>query len=306
MEDVFATAEQSHLSARHRASACNALCALLDQGYSSSVPELQSLCCSDNIWCRMLDIYLARFQDPTAKPMKRILNMLVKLLSQESNGTRRHSDDSTASLVEKASHKCLSSICTYGCLSPVKPSMIMLEILISKKKLTPVSLLSTFSSLQAADERAQSQSIPLKLHVRSFARCVLRLTHHADISSLAGRFLTTFFTSLHSASAEARLETSALDDPLWVTPILEFAFDNDASLQVAESYVLPDLLRADPVATMKFLQRLPLESILRGRLSAVSDRDVRFSMLITRVVGEGHPLVDESRCASLMTKMTMG
>ena len=287
LENIFFTAEQPLLSSKHRAAACNALCTLLDQGFVPSETELGTLPSSHDVWLRLLDLYLVRFQDPTTKSMKQVLKSLLKFLPYHSEHVLSNDHDSST-LTEKALYKALSCIRAYDDLSSVKPSMTLLDALLSKKKVLSTSVAATFSTLKATKNLPQQNSTDdLKEHIKDFVNCILRWTRHVDVSLVSGRLLASFFSTLGSAGGHLDTPSSTRLQLLWVAPLLNFAFEDDVSLETAEEYILPSLLGVDIMATAEFLQSLPFGKLSGGHVSLISESDIRLCLLIAQILENG-------------------
>lgn len=300
VENLFVTAEQPQLSVKHRVAACNALCGFLDQGCSSSAPELQKLCQSRVNWDRLLALYLEKLQDPPAKPMKQVLSTLMKLLSRDIKDTQGIGVDQSLALAEVATFRALSYIRSDDDLSCVKPSMMMLDVLISKTKVHPLTLASFFSLSSTSSSRTERKGSTSEGNgVQDFIRSILRWARHADVSPVAGRLLGSFCLSLHLTDSKPPAKALDSCSPVWVAPTLEFALESDSTLQTAETYILPHLLCIDPVATVEFLESLPLKDLLNGNVGLVSERDIRFSLLITKVTADNDLKLDASEATQL-------
>ena len=284
-ETLFATAEQPQLPSSHRAAACNALCSFLDQACHSWIPELRQICRTHAHWHRLLNLYLQRLEDPGAKPMKQVLTTLMKLLSRDTNDVEEASNGRFTDLARDATARCISLIHASDDSSCIKPSMMMLDALISKRRIEPYLLLSLSAEITVSGNASEQEAThSFENDVTTFVRTISGWARYADISLVAGRLLASLFSALHAMNAKSETTSSDEPAPLWAGPVLEFALESDTLLQITETCILPNLLRNDPAALGKLLKSLPFNELLCGHLEHIPDRDLRVCLLIVKVM----------------------
>ena len=291
LERLLQTAEEPRLSATHRAASCNALCGFLEQGAASQDPKLRASCFNPKVWNRTLSVYLERIGDVKAKPMRRVLLTLVKLLY--------HILDN-AMTKKNAVSKCLALI-YLGAESPfVKAAMHVLEIFLSKKVIPFSSLLALAPQRDEPVNRGsyppglpglQSHDIPSSLKnsprqsVEGFVYRILHWIHHADAAPAAGRLLFCAFESLKDMDDQDKSAKHVEADlPLWVAPIQQVLNDYPHLMEAIEHHVLPDLLRLDCSDTAKFIKSLPLEALQSGRPCCLKEEDILLCLVVVRLI----------------------
>ena len=220
--------------------------------------------------------------------MKQVLTTLVKFLSQDTKRVQDIGNESSSSLAEEAAVKCLNFICGDGDLSCIKPSMMMLDTLLSKRKIQIDFLLSLYSTISPGNGvLKQDQALSFELQARTFVQSVLCWAHHVDISLAVGKLLATFLSSIYTMDRDGRPKSLEHDDkPLWTEVLLDFALEKDNMTGITEAYVLPSLLRTDSANAMKFLKSLPLTEIIQGRVGTLTDKHVCFCLVTAKMADD--------------------
>ena len=298
LERLFATAEQSQLSSRYRTTSYNGLCGFLEQGSKSEIQKLQDLCNGPLIWDRALTLYLQRAQDPQSRPMRQLLTTLARLLeARRASVNENHSLENN--MMRKPVSRCMEHIYGHEDMSCVKSSMLVLDMFISKRMVDPAFLVDPSlikeSICLKAEVDTPCESSPGKL-VDYFISNVLRWARHMDIVPSARRLLVSFArATLALSSFPMSVDHAQGAMPVWVLPVQRMIDEYPDMLEVLEQHIIPDLLRVDPIATSKFLQELPLEELLCGNSGMVPEKDIRFCLLVFRVMSEMQLPIDLSR-----------
>ena len=288
---LLLTAEEPRLSATHRAASCNALCGFLEQGATSQDSKLRASCFNPEVWDRMLSVYLERIGDAKAKPMRRILLTLVRLLYYISDN---------AVIKKNAVSKCLALIYLSAESPSVKAAMHVLEIFLSKKVITFSSLLDLApqcdglvdagpylprpTGLKSYDISSSPKTLPRKA-VEGFVYKILQWIHHADAASAAGRLLFCSFESLKDMDNQDqsgnRVEAGL---PLWAAPIQQVLKDHPNLMEAIQHHVLPDLLRLDHSDTGKLIRNLPLKALQSGKFGHLEEESILLCLVVIRLI----------------------
>jgi hypothetical protein len=215
-------------------------------------------------------MYIERFQDPSSRTMKQVSSTLVKLLLKHSELLGTESPWSV-----EAATGCLSHIYATEDLSCVKPSMLLLDILISKQMIGANELVSL---LPSRNEIVEDTPIT---EIKDFVSNVLRWARHLDISLAAGRLVGTFFARVNELIGETKDKP-----PIWWGSILEIADDGDAMIEILENYILPSLLQANPIGTLQVLNSLPIDKLIGNNIGSITEREIRFCLLLIEIIGK--------------------
>lgn len=303
LDDFFVTAEQLQLPVRYRAAACNTLCGFLEQGSQSTSPKLREICLNRFAWRRLLSLYLERFQDPTSKPMKQVLSTLIKLLDRKSEQKADQACDNASTLLEDAASRSLSFISSHEDLSFIKPAMLFLDTIISKKTInlrTLISLLPSDTSVLSA-----TSSETMYYLVQSFVASVIRWARQIDIVSAAGKLLNSFFSEYNASGGNKVFTSLEILEPPWFQPVnVEISNGSPAVVEILEKQILPGLLRTDPNMTLQTLRSLPLSQLANGSIGSVSERNIRFCLLVLKILGDMKSDLDLSTLFSLSISIT--
>ena len=284
-ESLFETAEQHRLSVKHAIAACNALCSFLDHGWSSPIPEVQIYCQSRTTWHRLLDLFLYRGHEPSVKPMKQVLTTLMKILLRSSERTQETALDTQSSLAKEATVKCLVLLETNEDISSIKPCMTVFQALLSKNLIDPEIVISLLPSIQVHNRLPNGLlAVSFEESVSRFVWAVLRWVRHSNISLVGARLISSFFMSLHVFHKYD--SGTATRQPLWASPILKFAVEGDSMLEIAEMYILPNILRINATDTRNFISGLSLMDMQNGDIDLLSEMEIRFCLLVTKITNE--------------------
>lgn len=325
---VISTAKCTRFSATHRASACNALCGLLEVGIASSSLQLRTLCLSASTWNQIFDVFLQRSENAKSKPMRQVLVTLVKILS------RIRDVNTVCSIMDAASKKLLAVILEHECLSFVKPAMQALEHFISKQVIDIPDFLTRVNQIRPSEDDAR---YPLRvaasiyhsgdgqgLHATLLPPSVIQsvgpnppqlsrwtsATHHfiwsvlecvrinTDLAPAAGRLLSSFLVSLQRTIFEENQCGKELD--VWIRPVYGFMKQHPDLIEVFVHQILPDLLRLDTSTGTKFLKILPLRELECGFTGHLDMVDIQLFLMAFRISQES--ILVPNECAYLSTE----
>lgn len=283
------TASSANLSVAHGTAAWNCLHAFLDQGISSSVPEIRAICFASETWIEIFGLFLATWQNSKSKPMKQVMFTLAKVLSQ-------HIDENTRNTLKNhVITTTVSIICQPSSSFSIKPVFQVLEHFIQKgvidasdlvlqysERLSRVgeSILVETTELTLRDKPIQFPSAP---QVETFISNVLDWVRYPDIASITGGFLVAFCRSLQKhPCVKARTHCSTHISPLWAAPIKNALQREPNLLEIFGLYILPGLLKLNPSETKDFLDTLPLEELMLGKARDLPTIDIEISLLTIR------------------------
>lgn len=290
LEELFRCAERPQLSVRYRVAVGNALCAFLDRGASSHLPSVHGLCLSMTVWNRLFTIYLRESQDQQLKLTRKTLTTLVRLLGKPMSSSDGAPQKHSSALLDSATSRCLSFIYAFEDFSCVKPAMLFLEQLLSKRILTTSSLLISSAAAEANAMARAPKMVPprplvdLEKAILDFSGTIFHWTLHSEVGSSAGKLLVSFFQTIKSEPVFGHLESST--SPIWLRPFRDSISRYPEMLEPLEHYVVPSLLQMSTSDTLAFLRSLPLENLLRGDVSRVREEDIRLCLMTIKTLGE--------------------
>ena len=223
--------------------------------------------------------------------MRQVLATLIKLLVNDTRVSGGTSLDNT--MLRDSITRCMAHVYGHEDLSCVKPSMIVLDTLLSKKLISPTSLIdprlnevSLATKINSLDTKEQCENSSRK-SIDHFINNVLRWARHLDIMPSASRLLVSFVRATLSTT-DFPMPTGPTNSAIsvWISPVRKMIHRHPDMLEFLEQHILPDLLRIDAAATSKLIQEMPMEHLLRRHTSKVSEKDIRFCLLISRVMDE--------------------
>ena len=218
------------------------------------------------------------------------MTTLISLLGRSESSYDGVAQGHIGDLLDNASSRCLSFIHAFEDFSCVKPSMLFLDQLLSKRLKTASSLLALSAAAEASARVDAPKDLPLEHSldwdhdILEFSGTLLRWTLHSNIGSSAGKLLVSFFQRVMNEPVIGLLEKST--PPIWLRPLRDFVGKHPDSLKPLERYVVPDLLQMSPSDTSEFLHSLPLKTLLHGNVSQVREEDIRLCLVTIKTLGE--------------------
>lgn len=88
---LLATMRDPSVVDRHMTAVCNAICVFLECAASSPVPRARSFAMSEAVWMDVFDALLINFLGGKQKPLRQVLNTLIKILAHHDDRTRARS-----------------------------------------------------------------------------------------------------------------------------------------------------------------------------------------------------------------------
>ena len=280
------------MTVSHRAAACNTLCAFLEQAAASPVSKVRVNFHHKSIMIRVFNIYLqSSGGDSQSKPMKQLLKVLVKLLLRES------SHDLSAAVVYATIDTCLSHIYAQKDSSCAKAAMTVITMLLQKRLISVELLLAKEDVVSSKNGEANpaTQSRPISSPSKTrqdmpssmsgFISQVMRWLRHRDTGPAAARLVIAIFRCLDDVS-EDHCASPSPGVPIWSQLLLGAVHQQPELIENLEQYLLPDLLRINPLKTEEFLRTLPINELSRGNISHLATEDIRLCLAAMGVVEE--------------------
>ncbi|KAL4791542.1 putative death-receptor fusion protein-domain-containing protein [Aspergillus venezuelensis] len=292
---LFLAFSSASITQDHTTAACNALSAFLDAAFASQCPESRQLVRSHEILFSAFDSFLTRFKDVKPRPMKQVLESLAVILAKSRDEPGRNA-------IQKAFlDAVLPSIILGEPRNRVKPSFIAIETLLRKNAILPSELISLIEGwlllnperwpivlqedcrltsldihgfLQRPPETAtdlQSKETAVEILILGF----LNRSKALDLAASSGEVMAMFFKKL-DASKDSSLSNEDKEklSLSWVKPVKYFLLQNLENLEKLSAYVLLRLFGVSTRGFQRFLESLPLNSLLSGDMSSASSDEL--------------------------------
>lgn len=291
LQDLFASTEAAQLSLSHRAAACNALCGFVDTTSTSSILQVKLVSLNTSVCNRILSFYLDRFQDASFRSMKQILTTLSKLMVLYKNGTVGKGFDDWTEDASALSIRYISSSADFSC---VKPSILLLEIILSKGLQQRERFFEILFLVQQ-DLLSRSKAVPVALDSDSnpdqglqlFVIDILRWSRNSDLCLAGGRLLRILFSEHNHDTYQYNYSDDLflkVKEPMWLQPVLDLVKDKSVDLEKIEKYILLELLAANKVNILYLARKLPIYRLLHGSSGGIQDSDIRLALLLVKVM----------------------
>ncbi|KAJ5223998.1 hypothetical protein N7468_008540 [Penicillium chermesinum] len=298
------------LSNEHIGEACNAASAFLEAAAKSSTESTKQLALSTGTWLSTFEVFLARYEDFSPKPLKQLVGSLVTILA------KNFPADKKAQIEEAIMQATLPSILLGEPRAHLKGSVVALEMLIRKGAISPTRLISllqnwltnnwskwspTFEKeheallLDKSSTQAALTNLTGELAARVF---VLGLITHGSTRSLAGPcsgILENFLQKFRKQSPNEKASK------FWVAPVRHVALHDLQDFEVLSTQVLPPIFTGDPEGFVQFVKTLPLESALTGDMAASNEPEI-ILLFVALQIGKKINLVHEDYDPSLTNK----
>ncbi|GAD96200.1 HEAT repeat protein [Paecilomyces variotii No. 5] len=322
---LLQTFADASTSASHTTTTCNAVSGFLDAALVSKNHETRQIALSRETWLAVFEVYVDRFEDAKPKPMKQVLNSLLKILGKYSNTSE------VEALLLQAGEMILPSIIIGEPRSRLKVSLLSLEIFIRKNAISPSQLMSMVSKWLAnhgdrwrpvfdqhhgawlsgsSMDGVQDEDNGHINVARIFTLALLIRATSAEVASASGAVLAALFQKIKAALPSTQNiyldPTNSL--PLWVAPAKQIMLRNMDSLDIMSNHMLSPLFTVDSAGFRSFIYQLPIQILLSGDMTeAPLDQ---FSLLFSALqIGKKVGLVHEdgkhrNRRAALATSCT--
>lgn len=274
----------------HATTARNAISGFIDAAQVSTNEETRQLVLSPESWLAVFEVYLDRFDDGKPKPMKQVLNSLVKILV-------KHPDPSEAeSMRPKIGDATIPSIMLGEPRSRVKASLVALELFVHKNAVPASDLILMVSNwlvthhkrwIPLFQEHFKALSIdtaqftkPISTinigdkefqitAARIFALGLLVQAKNPEFISAVGTVLATLCQKMNaSPEAEKGLDSEPQKgSAIWVAPVKHILLQNLDNLEALSNNILHPLFSVDPKGFRSFIHQLPVKSLLSGDMT---------------------------------------
>ncbi|KAL4933322.1 THADA/TRM732 family protein [Aspergillus undulatus] len=295
-QSLFLAFSSASISHSHTTAACNALSAFLDAAFVSQCPETRQLARSQENLVSVFDSFLTRFKDVRPRPMKQVLESLAVIMAKSREEPGRDA------IQQAFLNAALPSIILGEPRNRVKPSFIAVETLLRKKAILPTEMISLVEGwLLRNPERwpivlqeecrnswvdvsgllrqpAEQAASDLQSRVTAVEILILGFLNRSkalDLASSSGEVMAMFFKKLEmpggSLLSNGDKERLALS---WVKPVKHFLLQNLELLEKMSNYILLRLFGISAKGFQRFLERLPLNSLLSGDMSSSSSDEL--------------------------------
>ncbi|KAF7504402.1 hypothetical protein GJ744_002268 [Endocarpon pusillum] len=260
---LLATLRDPSLIDGHMTAVCNAVCVFLQSASSSPIEPVRTFALSIEIWVAVFDALLAKFNTSKAKPIRQVLNTLIKIL-------RNHADRAKAQLVQDGVLSRMASIVLLGKpVSQFKASMVIFEAFmrsdipvsrvlfaiarshgsnsdrwhyrLRRQRITPVQVRSALNS-DIIDES-----------ISDFSFSIILAVADSSAQATAGTFFTSFMSILTSYGV--------FMDTLWVECVVLILNRYPQAIEAFKNYLLPSLLRLYPNQYLDLLNKMASDMV---------------------------------------------
>lgn len=284
-QSLFQTSADASTSASHTTTTCNAVSGFLDAALLSKNHETQEIALSKETWLSVFEVYVDRFEDAKPKPMKQVLNSLLKILAKYTDSGE------VEALLSRAGEIILPSIITGEPRSRLKVSLLSLEIFVRKNAISPYQLmnmvsnfLSTYGDLwkpvfeqhhetwisgSVMNREVSGEQYSITHVARIFTLALLIRATSPEIASASGAVLASLLQKIKAALPSS--ENIYLDPtnslPIWVAPTKQIMLRNMDALDTMSNHVLTPLFTVDSSGFRTFIDQLPVQILLSGDMT---------------------------------------
>ena len=287
--------------------ACNSLSAFLDAGFVSKREKTRRLVLSSETWLAVFEVHLKCFEYSKPKPIRQVLLSLARLLSSQVQENERRV------FLMRICDAVIPSIIVGEPRSRLKASLVALEVLIRKKAISPLHLISMarvcllnhhykwrhvlgedysinfsqFTSEGQLDDATAAAVLVQGLLIQS---------RNTDIASLAGSLIALLLERIQAdavAQQHLTMNNQCLSS-IWTIPARRVMLQNLDFLDQLSNHILQPLFTVDRNGFESLIDKLPVKSLIIGDMADVPSEEfiLLFSVLQT---GKKTGLVDEDR-----------
>ncbi|KKK22927.1 hypothetical protein ARAM_005405 [Aspergillus rambellii] len=318
---AFASTAVTH---SHTTAACNALSAFLDAAFVSKREETRRLARSQEVWVSVFVTFLNRYKDVKPRPMKQVLESLVVILAKTRDEPQRDS------IQERIVDEVLPSVILGEARSRLKASILAMEMLVRKNAILPIELISAVDAWllknpkqwpSVLQEECQVSGIDPSLFLRrssedtasrvSFQKTateilvfgVLNRAKAVELAPSVGEVLAYFFQKLQLSVDSCILSREDGESlaSVWVKPVKYFLLKNLDILEKLSNHILHSLFSVSTGGFLRFIETLPLKSLLDGDMSSSSSAELTVlfaSLQIAKKAGLVHEDLYFSRAST--------
>jgi hypothetical protein len=254
---ILDTADVPDLTPSHRAAACNAVCAIIENVQASNVEYARNFLLDDSIWFRLFQVYLQRSDNAKGKSVRQVLLVLTGVLS------KTRSSDSLR-LQERAISIFIDIICLRHDRLKVKPALQGLAHFLLRNVTSLSQLNSIYEKSLPECTRARTE---FELS-QSFLGSILAWIVHHDTSLSASHLFKNYLTQLRQSSHYEQPESDGPSLLLWIQPVVTSLHSWPDRMQEFKTHVFPHCFLPKIDEYLQFLSYLHFSRhvAVRGRL----------------------------------------
>ncbi|KAF2191501.1 HEAT repeat protein-like protein [Zopfia rhizophila CBS 207.26] len=246
VDPLLETANVVELAASHRAAACNALCAIIENCQTSEINYVRTAVLEDGIWFRLFNIFLERSDNAKPKSMRQVFLVLTGALSRDQTPRTIHIRD-------RVTTTFLEIICQRQDRLKVKPALQGLAYFLAKNLISIPHLVGLHTSLSDHSVRPSTSLESVQLLLSAFLGWVV----HHDTAPSAGHLIKNFLNQLRHPLLELEAPPGfGVVSPLWVEPIVKILRLSPDRIQEFKANVFPHCFLPNINEYLQFLSYL--------------------------------------------------
>jgi hypothetical protein len=255
---LLATMRDESVVDRQITPVCNAICVFLQSASSSPIPQIKNFSMTTEIWMVAFDTLLGKFESGKLKPLRQVLNTLIKILAQHEDiiQARRIQDDV---LSKMASIILLGEPAAY-----LKASMVIFEAFM-RSGIPTSRLMSAIGRSHGTNfdhyvrrfsrqgmDGGQIQTTRKRSKIDEsiywFSFSVIFAIADSDTQATAGTFFTSFFSSISGYEIDL--------SQLWVGHVVTILARYPKAIEGFKNHLLPSLFKLNPAHYHGLLQSM--------------------------------------------------
>jgi hypothetical protein len=289
---LLATMRDSSVVDGHMTAACNAICVFLQSASSSATHSIQTFAMSAKIWMAVFDTLLDNFDSGKVKPLRQVLETLIKILG-------RHEDRTRARSIQDGVLSRMTSVILLG--EPVlhfKASIVIFEAFVRSG--VPISRLLFVIGRVHGSNRDQWHHRLRRQRIDAIELLALMERHLVDESitcfsfsivlavadSKAQATAGNFFTSFTSMLTAYGVPLGSFQTELVMTALQPYP----KAIETFKNYLLPSIFKLHPNH---------LHLLLRGMASKGAESSMLENTLIIAILGRNAGLLSEQGTSPL-------
>ena len=229
-------------------------------------------------WTRAFDIFHTRSENYKAKPLKRLLITLTKLLLRHPQGEEK------SRLIQYAISQAIGAVRKKNEVTSIKAAIQTLEHFLSKRI---IDVLEVARANDAQLETPHGDNGAVRYDdkttisdvVNNFTTSILEWVQYPDCAPAIGRLFATFFALLNEIEGRS-FDNTAL--PQWISPVKQSLDRQQNLLDVYENHIFPDLLRLGAADREGFLRTLPIDDVQDGNAGKYNTVEIQLCLLVAR------------------------
>ena len=255
---LLATMRDASVVDRHMTAACNAICVFLHCASSSLVPLVRLFAMSEEVWTDVFDALLINFLSGKQKPLRQVLNTLIKILAD-------HDDRTIARSIENRVLSRMAAIILLGSpLAYFKASIVIFDAFVRSS--IPLSL--TLSAVarchglnrlpwenrlrllgfdgNIACETTNNQTVDESICHFSFS--IILAVAESDAPATSGTLFSRFISML--------AEYHILPGTIWIEHVVSILHCYPRAIEAFKNYLLAPVLKLHPNHYDQLLYRM--------------------------------------------------